>query len=202
MASQADWERIEAEYRAGVLSLREIAGLHSISEGAIRKRAKRDGWSRDLSAKIQAKADELVRKDEVRSAVRSGSATTERAIVEASAQTIADIRLAHRGDIRRGRTLALSLLEELEAQTVDRELFEQLGDILRSEDDRGNDKRNDIYNAVITSAGRIDSLKKLGDTLKTLIGLERQAYGMTDDASDDASKAIGAIVRKIVDPHE
>ncbi len=41
-----DWEAIETAYRAGVMSLREIASQHRISEGAIRKRAKRDDWSR------------------------------------------------------------------------------------------------------------------------------------------------------------
>jgi len=41
-----DWERIEAGYRAGVMSLRELATLHGITEGAIRKRAKRDEWER------------------------------------------------------------------------------------------------------------------------------------------------------------
>ena len=38
--SKPDWEAIETAYRAGVMSLREIASLHGISEGAIRKRAK------------------------------------------------------------------------------------------------------------------------------------------------------------------
>ncbi len=33
-----------------------------LGEGAIRKRAKRDDWSRDLNAVIQQKADDLVRK--------------------------------------------------------------------------------------------------------------------------------------------
>jgi len=40
------WECIELNYRAGIKSLRQIAGEQGISEGAIRKRAKRDDWSR------------------------------------------------------------------------------------------------------------------------------------------------------------
>lgn len=44
--THADWEAIERDYRAGVLSLREIAIPNGITEGAIRKRAKRDGWER------------------------------------------------------------------------------------------------------------------------------------------------------------
>ncbi|MEP8692966.1 hypothetical protein [Enterobacter roggenkampii] len=36
--SKPDWEAIETAYRAGVMSLREIASQHGISEGAIRNR--------------------------------------------------------------------------------------------------------------------------------------------------------------------
>jgi hypothetical protein len=38
MKTTPDWEAIESAYRAGVMSLREIASQHGISEGAIRKR--------------------------------------------------------------------------------------------------------------------------------------------------------------------
>lgn len=48
-----DWERIEFDYRAGVRSLREIAGEHGISHVAINKRAKRDGWERERATRQQ-----------------------------------------------------------------------------------------------------------------------------------------------------
>jgi hypothetical protein len=177
-----DWERIEADYRAGVLSVREIAAEHGITEGAIRKRAKRDDWSRDLAAKVRAKADALVRKEEVRSAVRSESAYSEREIVDRGGELLAGVQLTQRKDVSRARSLAMSLLAELEVETGNIELFEQLGEMLRSEDDKGQDKRNDLYQKVISSAGRIDSMKKLADTLKTLIGLEREAYGLGSES--------------------
>ena len=41
-----DWEAIEREFRAGIRSLREIGAEYGVTEGAIRKRAKRDGWQR------------------------------------------------------------------------------------------------------------------------------------------------------------
>ena len=54
--AQVDWERIELDYRANVLSLREIAELHpGTNHVAIARRAKRDGWVRDLAQKIKAK---------------------------------------------------------------------------------------------------------------------------------------------------
>lgn len=177
-----DWERIEADYRAGVLSVREIAASQGISHTAIQKRAKAEGWERDLGKRIQAKADALVAKREVSKEVATERAATDAVIVEANAKVIADIRLAHRKDISRARKLAMSLLGELEIATDNIELFEELGNFLRSDDEKGQDKRNDVYQRVISSVGRIDSMKKLSDTLKTLVGLEREAYGLADDA--------------------
>lgn len=175
-----DWERIEADYRAGILSLREIAAPFKVTEGAIRKRAKRDGWERNLEARIQEKADSLVRKAAVRNAVRSGQAATEREIVEANAERIAQVRGEHRADIQRVRTLGLSLLAELETQTASPELLEQLGELMRSPDDAGIDKLNDLYRKVISTPSRVDSAKKVAETLKHAIGMEREAYGLSD----------------------
>ena len=173
-----DWERIEADYRAGLLSVREIAAAQGVSHTAIQKRAKAQEWERDLGAKIRAKAEALVAKAEVAKSVATERAATDKQIIETGAEAIVTVRLAHRADIRRSRTLCLSLLEELEAQTGDRELFAQLGEILASPDENGTDKLNDIYRKVISLPGRVDNMKKLSDTLKTLVGLEREAYGI------------------------
>ena len=133
-----DWERIEVDYRAGVLSLREIAAANGITHGAINKRAKRDGWCRDLKAKIQAKADELVSKQAVSTAVSTAKAVSERQIIEANAERIAQVRGEHRGDIQRVRTLALTLLGELEGQSASLEDLANLGELLRNPDEDGN----------------------------------------------------------------
>ncbi len=178
--TQPDWERIELDYRAGILSLREIAGGHTLTEGAIRKRAKRDGWERDLAAKIQAKADALVRKAEVRSQY---AVTSERQIIEANAERIAQVRGEHRADITRMRTLVLRLLSECEAEAGDPTLFAELGEILRKPDANGTDRLNDAYNKAIALPTRIKGVKDLADTLKTLISMEREAYDIGAAAS-------------------
>jgi hypothetical protein len=41
-----DWPAVEADYRAGHLSLREMAVRHRCSHSAIANKAKRDGWTR------------------------------------------------------------------------------------------------------------------------------------------------------------
>ena len=168
-----DWERIEADYRAGLLSLREIAAEYGITEGAIRKRAKRDGWERDLSAKIAAKAESLVRKEAVRSEVRSEPC--ERQIVDANAETQANIRISHRKDISRSRALVMKMFGELEQTTDNAELFAQVGEILAQGDDA---RMGDLVKRIAGVPGRIDSVKKLNEALKTVIALEREAYGI------------------------
>lgn len=180
--SKPDWEAIETAYRAGVMSLREIASQHGISEGAIRKRAKRDDWSRDLNAKIQQKADDLVRKQEVRKQVRNESTLTERVLIEATAEVIATVRMEHRGDIRRARELTNTLFDELGAQCADVSALEQLGDIMFDPDDKGRDRLNEIYQKVISLPSRVKSMKDLSDSLKTLIGIEREAYSIENKA--------------------
>ncbi|BDA89391.1 hypothetical protein E3AUHO_20770 [Klebsiella pneumoniae subsp. pneumoniae] len=72
--SKPDWEGIETAYRAGVMSLREIASQHSISHVSINKRAKKEGGEKDLSAKVKAKADALVNNREVSRQVNSKAA--------------------------------------------------------------------------------------------------------------------------------
>ena len=174
-----DWERIEQLFRAGVLSLREIAAACPGSNHvAIARRAKKEGWVQDLSAKIKAKANDLVTRQAVTADVTAERAVTDRTLIEINAQVIANVRMAHRGDISRSRSVANKLLDELEGLTDNRDLFEQLGELLRSEDDKGQDKRNDLYMRVIDLPARTKTMKDLADTLKNLIALERQAYDL------------------------
>ena len=197
-----DWERIELDYRAGLLSLREIATKSDVSEGAIRKRAKRDSWLRDLSEKVKLRVDDLVRKAEVRNEVRSGENLESRdpidvevntvaevrsevrsktdlsecVLVEATARAIVDVKLSHRSSISRYRALISSLLLEVEQQTGSAEEFVKLAELMAKPDDKGIDRLGELYQKVIALPSRIDSVKKLSETLKILISLEREAF--------------------------
>ena len=175
-----DWERIEADYRAGLKSLREIASEHGISHVAINKRAKRDGWPRDLSAKIAAKADELVTRAEVTKSVTTAEGrAAEKAIVEANGELLATTVLRERADVGRARSLAMRLLDELSEITESKDEFSQLGEILSSGD---ADKLGDIYRRVIALPSRIDGVKKLSDAIKTLVELERKVLKLDTES--------------------
>lgn len=51
--AKPDWEAIESAYRAGVLSLRDIGDKYGVTEGAIRKRAKKFDWVRKASTQVR-----------------------------------------------------------------------------------------------------------------------------------------------------
>jgi len=108
-----DWERVERFYRTGLLSIREIAKQAGVSEGAIRKKAKANGWERDLTAKVREK----VRTELVRAEVRTPGEVraTEREIVEQAATTIVHVVREHRRDIRQARRAVERMLAALEA---------------------------------------------------------------------------------------
>jgi hypothetical protein len=185
-----DWELVEKHFRAGILSNVQIAAECGVSEGAIRKRAKRDGWTKDLKAKIKARAEELVRKETVRTVRTSLTPASEKQTVEVNAQAAAVVLIAQKGSIRRGHELFKKLMEELEMTSNNRELFEQLGELLdkSSEDDGGQvrqDKLKAIFMKVISLTGRIDSAKKMIETFEKIVRMERLSYGIDVDEGGD-----------------
>ncbi|MCF0265494.1 hypothetical protein KW868_13650 [Acinetobacter guillouiae] len=193
-----DWEKIELDYRAGIKSLRQIAGEHDIAESGIRRRAKQYEWVRDLSEKIKAKADDIVRKESVRSSVRTKTTISEKETIDANANEVASVRLAHRKDIQRSRRIAMSLFDELEQMVGEDhvDLLIRLGDLMYCPDDKGKDTLNDIYQKIISMPGRVKSMKDLSDTLKTLIALERQAFGL-DDENNKPVDALTSLLERI-----
>ncbi|EMW2842205.1 hypothetical protein ACS78V_22410 [Yersinia enterocolitica] len=183
--TKPDWEAIESAYRAGLMSIREIASQHGITHGAINKRAKRDDWERDLKAKIKAKADALVSKREVSTQVSTEKALSERILIEANAEVIANVRMEHRGDIRRAREITNALFDELGAECADIESLRKLGELMLQPDENGRDRLNEVYQSIIALPERVKAVKALSDAMKNLIGLERQAYDIGEDKGDN-----------------
>jgi transposase-like protein len=55
-----DWARAEHLYRQGEISIREIARREGVSEGAVRKRAKAQGWQRDSATPVRTSPEGTV----------------------------------------------------------------------------------------------------------------------------------------------
>jgi DNA-binding cell septation regulator SpoVG len=177
MAQLRDWEKIEVDYRAGAKTLRQIADEHGISHVAINKRAKRDGWVRDLSDKIKAKAREKVTRASVTSSVTKA---TEQAVIEAEAEIQSRIQLSHRQDIPQKRELVAKLFAEIEGLTEGKELVEQLTLALQQGDQELLAK---AARKVASLPSRIKGVADLVGAYKSLIGLEREAFGIKGEST-------------------
>lgn len=202
---KVDYARIEPGWRAGMLSPRQLAAQYTeetgnpVSHAAIVNHFKKAGIDRDLAAKIRAKADAMVTQAMVTGKVTHQPAVPERQVIEDNATQIASVRISHRKDIARARSVAANLLAELELQTGPdaAAMLADLGELMRSPDDKGQDKLAEIYQKVISLPGRVKTMKDLGDSMRVLIGLEREAYGIEGD--DDKSQSGAQRKRVILD---
>ena len=183
IAPDLDWEGIEREYRAGVLTLREIAVRFGICHSSIIARAKKYCWDRDLAAKIRAKAEALVTQRSVYKTKTKTASIAENAIIDANASYIADIQLRERDSLKRQRALSELLLAEVEMLTISPEQLKALGEIM-SDPEAKRDAMADLYQKIISTPGRVDTFKKLVETTKTLIEMEWKVYGLDTKQTD------------------
>lgn len=184
-----DWEKIEVEYRAGVRSLRDIAAEHGTTHTTIRKRADKEGWTRDLQGKIKARRLELVSKSAVSREVSTEQKIADQEVIEANALTQTNVILAHRKDIRQVREVATSLVGELQALSANRVDLEAFGEEMRNPE-ASRDRKLELYNNIIGFGGRVDAVKKLAETVKLLIPLEREAFGIESKQSLEGEEAL------------
>jgi hypothetical protein len=184
--SVVDWDGVEPHYRAGIVPLKQLGIQFGCSDAAIVKHASKKGWTRNLLGKIQAKADAKVSAALVSAEVSETKKLTEAVRIEVESTKQADIRIAHRGDITRMRKLVLRLLDELEVQTENQDVFENIRELVvdpsDGEDSKASKDRaqklNEAFNRALSLSGRTKTVKDLSDTIKTLIALEREAYGI------------------------
>lgn len=169
-----DWAAIELDYRAGVKSLRQMGAEYGVSESAIRKRGKNEGWQRDLLALIRMKADELVRESAVRSEYAENHAPD---IVAANTRHQAQIRLRHRLEIAKAMEIFEGLMYELEAVSSG---VTDLERVIHGLEEGDSTTLAQQMQRLVTLPARIAMVEKLTCALKVLIRLERVAYGIDD----------------------
>lgn len=196
-----DWTIVEKAYRAGIRPLRDIASEHDITEAAIRKHAKKEGWTRDLTGRIQAKAEEKVRKAEVRKLGSQESKMdpiTEKQVVEANAAVLAEVDIAQRGDIKLAMVVSRGQLEELAAISNPKfaQLLEELAVEFDRSTDRQADKRNELYRYIISLAGRVKMSKEIAASHGVYVPLQRRIYKL-DDEADKSLAEVDLLLKKI-----
>ena len=199
-----NWIAVERDYSAGVKSLRLIGKEQGVSNPAILKRAKRDGWVRDLKERIRAKAAEKVSKDAVSKVVSNERAVTERQIVDANAEVQAKIIREHRSEIGSARGIVKQLLAELGAMTISAAELDEFCEAaaLKESSSVPAEKHQAAFDKALATflkltglGGRATAVKTLLDALKTAIALEREAFGISEEM--DTEDALIASLKRI-----
>ena len=193
-----DWDAVAIDIRAGILTDREIGAKHGRSHGAIQQYAKKHGIERDLTTRIQHKTKAKLAKAQLaKETSQERAKLTEEQTIEIAAEAAATIVIKQQGRIGRHLRLSESLLSELESQTIDRTLYEQLGELMAAPDENGIDRLNELYKKILSTPSRIDSHKKAVETEKTLVALERQAFNLDKEATEDGG--IADAIRKAME---
>lgn len=174
-----DWDRVAIDIRAGILTDRQIGEKHGRSHGAIQKYAKKHGIERNLSERIRQRTEIKVAKAVVaKDGSQEVAKLSQEQTIEFASEVASTILIKQQGRLGRHVAVAEAHISELESQTINRELYEKLGELMFSPDENGIDKMNELYKKVISTSSRIDSHKKAVEIEKTLIALERQAFGI------------------------
>lgn len=151
-----DWEAIERDYRTGKFTLRELEAKHVASYSEISRRAKREGWQKDLAAVIRQATNAALLADTATKA--QSDATT---VVLVAAEVNRQVILGH-------RTRLAQLSKD--ADTARAKVIELA------------DSAADIREAAVV-VGALEALARL---TKTVIDKEREAFGIgADDGGDD-----------------
>jgi len=176
-----DWEKAEIDYRAGILTNREIGEKYGRSHGAIKQYMDKHSIERNLTARIHERTETKLSKAALSKAtIQENRSFTQDQVIEFAAEVQTTIIIRQQGRIDRQLALAQSMLDELESQTIDRALYAQLGEIMASPDKNGLDKLGELYRKSMTTHQRIDSHKKAVEIEKALIALQRQAFNIGD----------------------
>lgn len=119
MARKIDYIAIEADYREGSKSVRQIAREYGCDEKTIRIRAKKCGWERDLSEDVRRKTKEkLIRKERIDSDsadTPSRKQLTDDEIIEQAAERNRKVVEGHLAKAHRLQDMAERTMKLLEA---------------------------------------------------------------------------------------
>lgn len=192
-----DWGLIEREFRVGIKTLRQIADENGVSHVAIQKRSIKEEWTRDLKAKIKAKAEEKVNKRMVTTQVTKEKLVTERQVVEANAEIVAQADLINRKDVLLALDVSRSQLEEV-ATLCEPDLRGRLialGDVMEIKGDKP-DKANELYRYIISLAGRVKLSKEIAAAHGVYIPMQRKILKL-DEEGDKSQSSLDALIARI-----
>jgi hypothetical protein len=205
------------DWVAGLKSMGALSREYGVSRPAIVKHWAAAGVTRKHTDEIREEAEALVAKVEAGGQLDAptGPATpgapTDTEIVQSNAAMQAAVILGQRGVVKRTAKLVDGLVAELEAQAADPSVWGKLEKVLRASlnSSKRADKPEvsvDVLRQALDAiqrasghAGRVDTTKKLVETLERLISLQRRVLNIADDTPVDPTARIEEEKEKALD---
>ncbi len=195
---QVDWKTVELDYRAGIKTVRQMAAEHGISPGRISQKATEDGWTRDLSVRIEKAREDKLNRAALNSQLNAKTKPREDAVVEAGAEMQKNVILSHREELARSRNAVNVLVDELVA-LCNPALQDALEGVLRDKVAASDNPQQraalvKAFDAALSLTGRAKVVKDLTTAQQNVITQERLAFGIDKNLGDvtfeDAVKAL------------
>lgn len=178
-----DWEAIWKDYRAGVLSLREVSRVHGVDASYLNRKAKQLGVKRDLTKRV---------KQAVNAKIVHGSVLTPNVsddeIIECESDRVVSVIRLQREDINNLRNLEINLIRELSGNPTKLYMTQYQGKIVEKE-------------VALTASERSMAANNLANVQHKRIQLERQAYNIdgTGDESTEAKETLAPFLKEMMD---
>lgn len=178
-SSSPNWPVIEAEYRTGLYSLRQLAKRHEpLSHTAIALRAKAEGWAQDLAAKVKVKREQKLAKEAAREAAVVPTAA---ALVEVVADKQVAVINGHKITALNGRELVNKLMDELGYNSAHLDDLRNMIDLIADSDEPFDKPRlRQLFTQAMTLPARAGALQKLVSAFGSIVDIERKAYGIEE----------------------
>lgn len=204
-----DWDAVERDYRTGRFTKRELAEKHGISHTAINKRAIKFAWVQDLSERInqatQAKLAQQVR-NEAKAKLEQFSVSTlvAKSVSDSFQNDVETIDLAsdinaivvsrHRKGLSEITDVRRQLLSQVAQAAANLPDLAEVIEMVRNPDENGVDKANDAMRKAMNRSSLIDDLKKLAEVDERVRKGEREAFGITTEAEENAARPTKRVV--------
>lgn len=181
---RTDWEAVERDYRTGKFTLRELEAKHGAFNSSIARKAKKSGWTQDLTLAIK-QATHAKLTEAMVSEMASDGAQNDSATVLAAAEINKQVILGHRHGLLALTNVKRTLLAQIEQAAQSLPELAEVIEMVRNPDDNGIDRANDALRKAMSRSALVDDLKKLADVDEKVRKGEREAFGLDAGAKPE-----------------
>ncbi|SDH86310.1 hypothetical protein [Propionivibrio dicarboxylicus] len=173
-----DWDLIETEWRVAQLSIRQIAEKHGTEASTITRRAKKNGWTRDLTEAVRAATKAKVRNAVAHATQQNAERCTQliTSEVDLAANVNATIILRQQGRADRMADMFETLVLENEAVNKAPEALDEIATAIREDDPKGAESIKRLKSLT----ARIHNLKVLSEINTRLNDAEDSAFNLKE----------------------